>query len=299
MFSQADAYPEDHMDPDPVFDLPRGAAAVPHSVLKVRDTEAVETQDQLAVEEPLEIRLGGLAFTVTMRTPGHDEDLVAGLLHAEGVIRDADNLDVIARYRGPDRETDPGNVVNVLLKGDVQVARERLRRSLVASSACGVCGKVTIDSIRTACAPVVSDVAVPAERFHRLAEAMAGAQSTFDRTGGLHAAGLFDPDGRLLVLREDVGRHNAVDKVVGHMLRTRRWPLDRHILLVSGRASFEIMQKAWMARIPIVAAVSAPSSMAVDMSIAAGITLVGFLRRGGFNVYAGAQRVTTVAPELV
>ena len=155
-------------------------------------------------------------------------------------------------------------MVNVLLKGDVQVARERLRRSLVASSsACGVCGKVTIDSIRTACAPVVSDVAVPAALFHRLAEAMAGAQSTFERTGGLHAAGLFDPDGRLLVLREDIGRHNAVDKVVGHMLLTRRLPLDRHILMVSGRASFEIMQKAWMARIPIVAAVSAPSSMAV------------------------------------
>jgi FdhD protein len=296
MFPQMDT--TIYTDPDRAFQLPRGAAAVPHPIVKVRGPEAVETQDQLTVEEPLEIRLGGLAFTVTMRTPGADEDLVAGLLYAEGVIRDADNLDVIARYRGPDRDADPGNVVNVLLKGDVQVARERLRRSVVASSACGVCGKVTIDSIRTACAPVVSDTTVPAGLFHRLAATMTAAQSTFDRTGGLHAAGLFDPTGRLLVLREDVGRHNAVDKVVGHMLRARRLPIDRHILLVSGRASFEIMQKAWMARIPIVAAVSAPSSLAVQMALAADMTLVGFLRPGGFNVYAGAHRVTTAVPAL-
>jgi FdhD protein len=287
------------MDPESVFEIPRGASAVPHSVLKIRGSDVVETPDQLAVEEPLEIRLGGIAFTVAMRTPGDDEDLVAGLLHSEGLIRDADNLDVIARYRGPDGEADAGNVINVLLKGDVQAARERLRRSLVASSACGVCGKVTIDSIRTACPPVVSDAAVPAGLFHRLARAMAATQSTFERTGGLHAAGLFDTDGRLLVLREDIGRHNAVDKVIGHMLRARRLPLDRQILMVSGRASFEIMQKAWVARIPIVAAVSAPSSMAVQMALTAGMTLVGFLRGSGFNVYAGAQRVTPAVPELV
>ncbi len=287
------------MDLESTFEVPRGAAAVPHSVLKVRGCAAIETPDQLAVEEPLEIRLGGIAFTVTMRTPGDDEDLVAGLLHSEGLIRSADNLDVMARYRGPDGETDPGNVVNVLLKGDVQEARSRLRRSLVASSACGVCGKVTIDSILTACSPVVSDAAVPAELFGRLAASMASAQATFGRTGGLHAAGLFDVDGHLLVLREDIGRHNAVDKVIGHMLRTRRLPLDRQILRVSGRASFEIMQKAWTARIPIVAAVSAPSSMAVQMALAGDITLVGFLRREGFNIYAGAQRVTCAVAELV
>ena len=280
------------MDPESVFEVPRGAAAVPRTVLKVRGADGIEAPDQLAVEEPLEIRLGGIAFTVTMRTPGDDEDLVAGLLHAEGLIPDADSLDVIARYRGPDDDADPGNVINVLLKGDVQAVRERLRRSLVASSACGVCGKVTIESIRIACPPVISDVTVPADLFPRLAAAMAAAQSTFERTGGLHAAGLFDTDGRLLVLREDIGRHNAVDKVVGHMLRARRLPLDRQILLVSGRASFEIMQKAWVARIPIVAAVSAPSSMAVQMALAADITLVGFLRASGFNVYAGGRRVT-------
>jgi FdhD protein len=279
------------MDPDSAFEMSRGVAVVPHSILRVHGADGTETLDQLAVEEPLEIRLGGLAFTVTMRTPGADEDLVAGLLHTEGLIRGADNLDVIARYRGTDGETDPGNVINVLLKGDVQVARERLRRSLVVSSACGVCGKVTIDSIKTACPPVVSDAAVPAGLFPRLLDSMAAAQSTFERTGGLHAAGLFDTDGILVVLREDIGRHNAVDKVIGHMLRTRRLPLDRHILMVSGRASFEIMQKAWVARVPIVAAVSAPSSMAAQMALAANMTLVGFLRPSGFNVYSGAQRV--------
>jgi FdhD protein len=288
-----------YRDPSFSLDVPKGAAAVGHPVVKVRGSDALEVEDHLAVEEPLEIRMAGHAFSVTMRTPGHDEDLVAGLLHAEGIIQDSDGLDVIAHYRPAEGEADRGNVVNVLLKGDVRAARERLRRSLVASSSCGVCGKVTVDSIRTACPPVRCDAVVPAALFPRLSRAMSAAQPTFDRTGGLHAAGLFDLDGRLLVLREDIGRHNAVDKVIGHMLRSRRLPLDRHVLMVSGRASFEIMQKAWMARIPFVAAVSAPSSLAVQMAVSAGMTLVGFLRDGGFNVYAGAQRVDATARELV
>jgi FdhD protein len=287
------------MDVDSAFDVFSGAAAVPLSVVKIRDDRAVEAPDHLAVEEPLEIRLGGMAFTVTMRTPGHDEDLVAGLLYAEGVIRDAGSLDVIAHYRGPAGEIDRGNVMNVILKSDLHVARERLRRSLVTSSACGVCGKVTIESIRTTCAPIRSDATVAPALFPRLAETLTAAQPTFQRTGGLHAAALFDLEGRLIVLREDVGRHNAVDKVVGHMLRTGPFPLEDRILMVSGRASFEIMQKAWGARIPIVAAVSAPSSMAVQMAQAADITLVGFLRGGGFNVYAGVHRVATAVPEPV
>lgn len=287
-----------YLDPSSPLESPQGATEVGHPVVKVRGTDALEVEDHLAVEEPLEIRMGGHPFSVTMRTPGHDEDLVAGLLYAEGILQDADGLDVIARYHAADGEADPGNVLNVLLKGDVRVARERLRRSLVASSSCGVCGKVSVDSIRTACPPVTSDAVVPATLFPRLSAAMSAAQTTFDRTGGLHAAGLFELDGRLLVLREDIGRHNAVDKVVGHMLRSRRLPLDRHVLMVSGRASFEIMQKAWVARIPIVAAVSAPSSLAVQMAVSAGMTLVGFLREGGFNVYAGAQRIDATAREL-
>jgi FdhD protein len=287
------------MDPERDRTGALGAPVVEHPVLKVRGDGAAEALDHLAVEEPLEIRLGGMSLAVTMRTPGDDLDLVAGLLFSERIIESPANLDVIAHYRGPEGDAGPANVVNVLLKGDMQVARERLRRNLLATSACGVCGKVTIDAIRTTCAPITSDATVPAGLFPRLVAVMASAQATFERTGGLHAAGLFDTEGRLLVLREDVGRHNAVDKVIGHMLRARRLPLDRSILMVSGRASFEIMQKAWVARIPIVAAVSAPSSMAVEMAVAAGITLVGFLRRGGFNVYAAAQRVLAAAPELV
>ena len=288
-----------HLDPSFSLEVPKGAAEVGHPVVKVRGADALEVEDHLAVEEPLEIRLGGYPLSITMRTPGHDEDLVAGLLHAEGIIHDADGLDVIGRYRAGDSEADLGNVVNVLLKGDVSVARERLRRSLVASSSCGVCGKVTVDSIRITCPPISCDAVVPATFFPRMSAAMSAAQTTFDRTGGLHAAGLFDLEGRLLVLREDIGRHNAVDKVVGHMLRSRRLPLERHVLMVSGRASFEVMQKAWMARIPIVAAVSAPSSMAAQMAVSAGMTLVGFLRGDGFNVYAGAQRVAGSGSELV
>jgi FdhD protein len=286
-------------DPSLEFDVPKGAAEVAHSVVKVRGLETLETEDRLAVEEPLEIRLGGTSFSVTMRTPGHDEELVAGLLFSEGIIQSVDNLDVLARYRDPDTSPELGNVMNVLLKGNVRVARERLRRSLVTSSSCGVCGKVTIDALTAACPPIVSDATVSTEFFGRIARALDSAQPTFEKTGGLHAAGLFDLSGRLLVLREDIGRHNAVDKVIGHMLLTGRLPLDRHALLVSGRASFEIMQKAWTARIPMVAAVSAPSSMAVQMALAADMTLIGFLRRGGFNVYAGAQRVRLGVEDLV
>jgi FdhD protein len=283
---------------DPL-EVPKGAADVGHSVLKVRAHTAFEAHDHLAVEEPLEIRLGGTSFSVTMRTPGHDEELVVGLLYAEQVIRSRDNLDVVAHYRDPDAEPGLGNVMNVLLKGDVRVARERLRRSLVTSSSCGVCGKVTIDALTADCAPVTFDGRVPAELFTRIASALESAQSTFQKTGGLHAAALFDLDGRMLVVREDIGRHNAVDKVIGHMLLADRLPLDRQVLMVSGRTSFEIMQKAWMARIPMVAAVSAPSSMAVQMALAADMTLLGFLRPGGYNVYAGAQRIVPATPELV
>jgi len=275
-----------------------GVANVEHAVLKVRDDHAVRSDDELAVEEPLEIRLGGISLAVTMRTPGDDQELVAGFLFAERIIAGADDLDVLAHYRGPDHDPHLGNVMNVLLKGDPRVARERLRRNFVASSSCGLCGKVTIDAIQADAPPVTSDVVVPAGLFRRLERAMAAAQATFEKTGGLHAAALFDADGRLLVLREDIGRHNAVDKVIGHMVLARREPLDRHILMVSGRASFENMQKALVARIPIVAAVSAPSSMEVQMAEAADMTLVGFLRHGGFNVYAGAHRVATRAEAL-
>ena len=287
------------MSSDPDLEVPRGVPTVSHRVVKVRDHDASEYQDHLAVEEPLEIRLGGISLTVTMRTPGEDEELVAGFLFSEGVITSADDLDVIARYRGPAGDPDDGNAMNVLLKGDVRVAKDLLRRNFVASSSCGLCGKATIDAIRAALPPVQSDLVISVERLNRLAAAMHGAQSTFEKTGGLHAAGLFDAAGRLIVLREDIGRHNAVDKVIGHMVLARSMPLDRHVLMVSGRVSFEIMQKALTARVPVIAAVSAPSSMAVQMALAADMTLIGFLRNGGFNLYAGAHRVTPGVVELV
>ena len=287
------------MGRSPHLEVPTGAAVVRHSVVKVTDHGAFDCQDHLAVEEPLEIRLGGMSLAVTMRTPGDDEELVAGFLFSERVISTADDLDVIARYRAPESDPDSGNVMNVLLKGDPRVARELLRRNFVASSSCGLCGKVTIDAIRASLPPVEANLTVTRDLFPRLARVMGQAQPTFEKTGGLHAAGLFDVDGRLIVLREDIGRHNAVDKVIGSMVLARLLPLDRHILMVSGRASFEIMQKALTARIPVVAAVSAPSSLAVQMAIAADMTLVGFVRQGGFNIYAGAHRVATGAAELV
>jgi FdhD protein len=287
------------MGRDPRPDVLGGASAVTHTVVKVEGRRAVECEDHLAVEEPLEIRLAGMSLAVTMRTPGDDEELVAGFLFSERVISTAADLDVIARYRIPESDPDSGNVMNVLLKGDPRVARERLRRNLVASSSCGLCGKVTIDAIRVSLPRIESDVVVPRGLVPRLAQVMGAAQPTFEKTGGLHAAGLFDAEGRLIVLREDIGRHNAVDKVIGHMVLARRLPLDRHILMVSGRASFEIMQKALTARIPVVAAVSAPSSMAVQMAVDADMTLVGFVRSGGFNIYAGAHRVARDVAELV
>jgi FdhD protein len=280
------------------LEVPRGVPSVRHRVVKVRDHEISECQDHLAVEEPLEIRLGGIGLSVTMRTPGDDEELVAGFLFSEGIIAGADDLDVVARYRGPDGDPDDGNVMNVLLKGDARVAKDRLRRNFVASSSCGLCGKATIDAIRATLPPVQSDLVISADRLNRLSATMHDAQSTFEKTGGLHAAGLFGADGEMIVLREDIGRHNAVDKVIGHMVMAGSVPLDRHVLMVSGRVSFEIMQKALTARIPVIAAVSAPSSMAVQMALAANMTLVGFVRNGGFNLYAGAHRVTGVA-ELV
>jgi FdhD protein len=286
------------MSLDPDLEVPRGASSVRHRVLKFRAQNASECQDHLAVEEPLEIRLAGSSLSVTMRTPGEDEELVAGFLFSEGIIAGADDLDVVARYRGPDGDPDDGNVMNVILKGDARVAKERLRRNFIASSSCGLCGKATIDAIRAELPTVQSNLAISVDRLNSLAAAMHQAQSTFEKTGGLHAAGLFDADGRLLVLREDIGRHNAVDKVIGHMVLARAVPLDRNVLMVSGRVSFEIVQKALTARIPVTAAVSAPSSMAVQMALAADMTLIGFVRNGGFNIYAGAHRVTGAA-ELV
>jgi FdhD protein len=243
--------------------------------------------DELAQEEPLEIRVRGRAVSVTMRTTGHDDELALGFLLTEGIIRSSRDVLRVA----PCTRNEDGNVINAVLAPEVPMDFERLTRHVFASSSCGLCGKATIDAIRSQFPPVTSEVVMEAEMIARLPETMRAAQATFNRTGGLHAAALFDPQGELLVLREDVGRHNAVDKVIGHCLQRGPFPPDRHVLLVSGRSSFEIMQKALAARIPIVAAVSAPSSLAATFAQESAQTLIGFLRDRRMNVYAHPRRI--------
>jgi FdhD protein len=241
--------------------------------------------DLLAVEEPLEIRVHGEPLAVTMRTPGDDIDLAAGFLAAEGVVEGAAEISEI-------RMCDE-NVADVTLAPGVTLAAERLRRNFVTSSACGVCGKDSIASVRVRASYDVSadQVRVSPATLAGLPGRLREAQRVFASTGGLHAAGLFDAGGSLLVLREDVGRHNAVDKIVGWALREKRLPLTGCVLLVSGRASFELVQKALVAGIPVLAAVSAPSSLAAELAAESGMTLVGFLRGASMNVYAGAERL--------
>ncbi|MFC4909289.1 formate dehydrogenase accessory sulfurtransferase FdhD [Actinomadura gamaensis] len=245
--------------------------------------------DTLAVEEPLEIRVAGAPLTITMRTPGDDFDLVAGFLSAEGIIGSAGDIAAM-RYCADTREQ---NNLEVVLAPGVRPPDASLVRAFATTSACGVCGKSSIEALRAerrydvASDPLELDAKVLAE----LPESLRAAQRVFDRTGGLHAAGLFDADGTLLALREDVGRHNAVDKVVGWALRDGRLPLTGTVLMVSGRASFELTQKAMSAGIPVLAAVSAPSSLAVELAEDAGMTLVGFLRGETMNIYSRGGRI--------
>jgi len=257
--------------------------------------------DSLAVEEPLEIRVGGRPVSVTMRTPGDDLDLAHGFLLTEGLIPGADAVVRAiwcASPPGPGGSSGPAaantyNVLDVTLAPGVVLPELSLDRSFYTTSSCGVCGKASIDAIRTR-SPydvAVDGVVVDPEVLTALPDRLRAAQRVFDRTGGLHAAGLFTADGELLCLREDVGRHNAVDKVVGWAAREGRLPLRGCVLLVSGRASFELAQKAVVAGIPVLAAVSAPSSLAVELAAESGATLVGFLRGTSMNVYTGAQRI--------
>lgn len=249
--------------------------------------------DFLAVEEPLEIRVRGRSVAVTMRTPGHDAELAAGFLLTEGIVQQRRDIVDIAPCLSGDA---PENTLNVFLGPTVQVNFDQLTRHVFATSSCGLCGKASIEAVHQHFPPVTARVRVKLQTLTRLPSKMRAAQRTFARTGGLHAAAIFDARGRLLVLREDVGRHNAVDKVLGYGFLRGRLPFDRHILLVSGRASFEIMQKALAAGIPVVAAVSAPSSLAVEFARESGQTLVGFLRGATMNVYAHPQRVEERLP---
>lgn len=251
------------------------------------DSSAKRVTDALAVEEPLEIRVETRSIAVTMRTPGHDAELAAGFLLTEGILRSAADVLKIATHS----RNRTGNVLDVFLAPGVTVDFAQLTRHVFASSSCGLCGKASIDAVRQKFKPVKSKLRVPASLLAELPARLRDQQAAFDATGGLHAAALFDAVGKLLVVREDVGRHNAVDKVLGHALLAGWLPLDRHILLVSGRASFEILQKALAARVPVIAAVSAPSSLAVDFAKANGQTLAGFVRGDRLNVYTHASRV--------
>jgi FdhD protein len=251
--------------------------------------------DLLAGEEPLGIRVGGHAVSMTMRTPGDDIELAGGFLLSEGIVTAAADIASIVICNGErcghGDHDGMGNIADVTLRPGLDP--QALRRNFLTTSACGVCGKASIDELRVASQYDLSadQVRVTAAMLASLPDRLKDAQRVFERTGGLHAAGLFSADGTLLAAREDVGRHNAVDKVVGWALQAGRLPLAGCVLLVSGRASFELVQKAVLAGIPVLAAVSAPSSLAAELAQDAGLTLVGFLRGGSMNVYTGEQRV--------
>ena len=271
-------------------------------VQKVEGDSSAAFQDLLAVEEPLEIRLGDKSISITMRTPGNDFELAAGFLFSEGILHQAAQIHEI-RWSPPtngNAGVNPrqlGNSVTVELNPGVEVDLDRLDRHFYTTSSCGVCGKASIEAVQTQMqmhgCPVLprNSPVVESHVVHDLPEALRRAQPVFERTGGLHAAALFSPDGTLQLLREDVGRHNAVDKLIGAEMLAGHTPLDNRLMFVSSRASFELVQKALMAGIPILAAVGAPSSLAVETAQRFNLTLLGFVRDGRFNIYSGASRI--------
>lgn len=274
-------------------------------VLRIRDEQVSSRPDTLVAEEPLEIRLNGKPLAITMRTPGDDFALAAGFLVSEGVLGATEELQSIVYCAGATLGVPPGpsgseggtntyNVVDVRTAPGVVLPDITLERNVYTTSSCGLCGKASLDAVRTTTRFAIDDtppVRIEPSLLASLPDRLREAQRVFDRTGGLHAAALFSEAGELLDIREDVGRHNAVDKLVGRALQNGGLPLSRAILLVSGRASFELAQKAVMAGIPVLAAVSAPSSLAVDLAAESGLTLVGFLRGPNMNVYAGEHRI--------
>lgn len=254
------------------------------------DDSGAPGRDAVAREEPLEIRLGGVPLAVVMRTPGEDRELTLGFLTSERVVESPDQVESVRHCRATPEEAED-NVVQVVLAPGVSVDLDRLRRNLYASSSCGICGKATIENALVVAPPLDDPSRFAPDFFYGLPGRLEANQATFAKTGGLHAAALFDPRGELLVAREDVGRHNAVDKVVGWALDRGRFPLGGCVLLVSGRVSYEIVQKALAARVPVVAAVSAPSSLAVEFAQEARLTLVAFLRGRSLNVYGASERI--------
>jgi FdhD protein len=299
------------------------------AVRRVNGLTLSHDRDYLAAEEPLEIRIEGHSVAVVMRTPGEDEELAAGFAVTEGLVRTARDVieikhqphclpssgdgrdkrgpavassapnvqEYVASQNGLALRRSDGNLINVRLRRPETLDLKRLTRHVFSSSSCGICSKASIDAVRQQFPPIEDEFEFDPDVLLGLPAALASAQETFKRTGGLHACAVFDLTGRLAVLREDVGRHNALDKVVGWALLRDRLPLRQHILLLSGRTSFEMMQKALAAGIPVVAAISAPSSLAVEFASESGQTLVGFLRGDRMNIYAGADRLSNLAVE--
>lgn len=260
-------------------------------VVRLREASRSRTIDSLIVEEPMELRVDGQTVSVTMRTPGNDFDLALGLCLTEGLVSDPQDVLTI-RYCEDGTGAGEHNVVDVHRRSPGAVPA-RQRRSLVTSTSCGLCGSASIDAVRRHLPGVGDDpVTVDPLVLAGLPDTLRAAQRLFERTGGLHAAGLFTPEGELRCLREDAGRHNAVDKVIGWAAAERLLPLTGHVLLVSGRVAFEIAQKALYARLPVLAAVSAPSSLAVDLAEASGMTVIGFLRGASMNLYSHPHRVS-------
>jgi FdhD protein len=272
--------------PNPLDDEP----AVQTNVLRVSSarTDGVAAPDWVAAEAPLEVRIGGVPTTVLMRTPGNDEELVRGFLYGEGVVTSADEIVSVGPTHSSPEDVG-GSVINVQLASN-RTGRV-LDREFYSNASCGVCGKKTIESLEVKGAIAKSHLKVRSALLTSLPDRLRDAQTTFARTGGVHASGLFTPEGDLVVLREDVGRHNALDKIIGWALSERKLPLTDHVLLVSGRVSYEIVQKAVVGGIPFIAAVGAPSSLAVDLAERFHLTLVGFLKRDSMNVYSHPERV--------
>jgi FdhD protein len=271
----------------------------PVEVTTIAQGEREVRPDLLATEEPLEIRIGygpmgnrhQQSLSVTMRTPGHDFELAVGFLFTEGIIQSYQQVESIKYCEDVGRAEEKDNVVRVELKPDVEIDFKKLQRNFYTTSSCGVCGKSSISAVTQRCPVIPVSWRATPEVIHSLPGALLNAQHVFEHTGGLHASGLFTREGKLQLLREDIGRHNALDKVIGAMLVKNEIPLTHFILLVSGRASFELVQKAAMAGIPVLAAVGAPSSLAVQLAADCGITLLGFVRNNRFNVYSTPQRI--------
>jgi FdhD protein len=271
-------------------------------VSKVQGDVQVSRRDDVAVEEPLEIQLctagasgaAAKSVSITMRTPGEDAELALGFLFSEGIVTAGTRVASVETCGEPDPDTGLQNVVRVELDADEDVDLSRLERHFYTTSSCGVCGKASLDALRVAGQQSLKRVRTrfPRDVLVAMPDRLREKQQVFSRTGGLHAAAVFGPDGEIALVREDVGRHNAVDKVVGALLMQQKLPAHGFGLLVSGRASFELMQKALVAGLPLLAAVGAPSSLAVQLAREFDITLIGFLRRGNFNIYAGGERLT-------